>query len=56
MPKSNGAQNLRGMSPRAEQILRSEGVKCEELGGILGWHIGCIRWLPAARNGAHKRL
>jgi len=49
--KSRAAQNLRGVGPEGEQILRSATGDCGELGRFAGWHIGCIRWMPAARDG-----
>jgi hypothetical protein len=42
--------------PLAEQILRGGTLDCQQLGVFPDWHIGCIGWLPAARNGANVRL
>jgi len=53
--KSHGAQDLRGARLRAEQILRSGAVEYGELGGFFSWHIGCIRRVSSARNGADRR-
>jgi hypothetical protein len=53
--KSDSAQNMRGARPQAEQILRSSAADCGELGRYASWHIGCIRRMPAARDGADMR-
>ena len=54
--KSRSAQDLRGTRLRAEQILRSGAAECGELEGFFSWHIGCIRRVSAARNGADRRV
>jgi len=53
--KDCSAQNLRGGVSQAEQILRSRRALCAELGRFAGWHIGCIRRMSAARDGADLR-